>query len=266
MLYRRVFISHRWSWFDISTVTFIILLALFYGITTFFKIFECSPRAKIFNMALPGHCYNVGTILKTSGAFNTVTDFLILLLPVKAVQKLQMSKQKKVLVVLVFTFGLCAPIFATIGFVVRLRESSNRDTSWGQPDILLWGLAELTSGNLCISFPEMNYLFRTRARHSSRGTPRRPTASELAPYKEASVLSYLRKKKSRSHDPYMMSTLVKTSTGTTTSNDGGPYIELGDGKYKAQITSGEKAQNGAEPKDGMVIVDSEFTVGTHEAL
>lgn len=106
MLYRRVFVTHRWSWMDTSTITLITVLALFYGITTFFKIFECSPRAKIFNMALPGHCFNVGTILKISGAFNTVTDFLILLLPVKAVQKLQMSKQKKVLVVLVFTFGL----------------------------------------------------------------------------------------------------------------------------------------------------------------
>jgi hypothetical protein len=106
MLYRRVFVTHRWSWFDIATISLIVILALFYGITTFFKIFECSPRAKIFNMALPGHCYNVGKILKTSGAFNTISDFFILLLPVQAVRKLQMSKQKKILVVLVFTFGL----------------------------------------------------------------------------------------------------------------------------------------------------------------
>jgi hypothetical protein len=106
LLYRRVFVTHRWSWFDMSIITLIVVLTFFYGITTFFKIFECAPRAKIFNMALPGHCFNVGTILKTSGAFNTVTDFLILLLPVHAVRKLQMSKQKKILVVLVFTFGL----------------------------------------------------------------------------------------------------------------------------------------------------------------
>ena len=159
MLYRRVFSTHHRSWFDRSIITLITVLALFYGITTFFKIFECAPRAKIFDMALPGHCYNVGTILVASGAFNFATDFLILLLPVNAVQKLQMSKQKKLLVVLVFTFGLwyvvpnylllvpctvkltrtSAPVFATIGFVIRLERSSNKDTSWGQPTILLWG-------------------------------------------------------------------------------------------------------------------------------
>ena len=106
MLYRRVFVTHRWSWFDIATLVLMVALGIFYGVTTFFKIFECQPRAKIFNMHLPGHCFNVGTILKTSGAFNTTSDFLILLLPVKAVYKLQMSSQRKIVVVLVFTFGL----------------------------------------------------------------------------------------------------------------------------------------------------------------
>jgi len=106
MLYRRVFSTARWSLFDMAIVFLITVLSLFYGITTFFKIFECSPRAKIFDSSIPGHCYDIGKILKTSGAFNTVSDFLILLLPFHAVHKLQMSKQKKTLVILVFTFGL----------------------------------------------------------------------------------------------------------------------------------------------------------------
>ena len=45
-------------------------------------------------------------LLNTSGCFNTITDFLILFLPIKAVWDLNMSKQKKLIVVLVFTFGL----------------------------------------------------------------------------------------------------------------------------------------------------------------
>jgi len=110
----------------------------------------------------------------------------------------------------------------------------------------------------------MSSLFRTRTRRSNRGTPRRPTASELAPYQEASDLSYKRKKKLRSHEPYMMTTLV--TAGTTTSNDGGPYTELDDGKYGARIPSGEEARKGAEPKDGTIVVDSEISVRTHEAV
>jgi hypothetical protein len=60
----------------------------------------------MFDSSLPGHCYDIGSILKASGAFNTASDFIILLLPFHAVHKLQMKTKKKVLVILVFTFGL----------------------------------------------------------------------------------------------------------------------------------------------------------------
>lgn len=105
-LYRRVFSPRRWSPFDISIVALIVLLILFYTSTTIVKIFECNPRAKIFNSELPGKCVDVPMLLNTSGLFNTVTDFIILLLPVKAVWNMNMKRQKKVIVVLVFTFGL----------------------------------------------------------------------------------------------------------------------------------------------------------------
>ena len=111
----------------------------------------------------------------------------------------------------------------------------------------------------------MGPLFRTGTGRSSRSTPRRATASQLAAYKEPSALSYKLKKKLRSHDPYMMTSLVGTA-GTTTSNDGGPYAELDDGKYGVRIASGEKAEKGAESKDGTVMIDSEISVRTHEAL
>lgn len=299
MLYRRIFVAHRWCWFDISILSLITILACFYGITTFFKIFECSPRAKIFNMALPGHCYNVGTILKTSGAFNTITDFLILLLPVHAVHKLQMTRQKKILVVLVFTFGLwyvvpCYPftstaevnsssaplflppsdsLFGCKKVPIKIPHGVSPPFSSGGKFypfplslflcvclyflILRRSLAELTSGNLCFCFPEMSALFRSRTRHRTRNTPRRATASELAPYK--------RQKKLRSNDPYMMSTLVKT-VGTITSSEGGPYTELEDNRYGAQIATGDKTIKSDEPKNGKIIIDSEISVRSHETL
>jgi hypothetical protein len=157
-LYRRVFSPKHWSPFDIAITFLVVILIGFYGSTTFVKIFECNPRAKIADSSIPGHCVDLSTVLKTSGSFNFITDFLILFLPVHAVWKLQMSRRRKALVVFVFTFGLCAPVFATIGFVVRLRNSANPDKSWRQPEILLWGAAELSGGNLCVCFPELGPL------------------------------------------------------------------------------------------------------------
>ena len=73
--------------------------------------------------------------------------------------KLQMNRTKKLLVIAVFTFGLwyafclkrkatamwnhdtdlnSAPVFSTVGFVYRIKYSDSVDTTWTQPDLLLW--------------------------------------------------------------------------------------------------------------------------------
>ncbi|KZZ98824.1 hypothetical protein AAL_02375 [Moelleriella libera RCEF 2490] len=161
-LYRRVFSPTRWSGFDKICVGLIVIVAGFYSSTSIAKIWECSPREKIWNNAIPGTCLNLQLILNVSGAFNMVTDYLILLIPVQAVRKLRLDRTRRLLIIMAFTFGLCAPIFATVGFIVRLRNSGNPDNTWKQPEILLWGAGELVSGNLCVCFPELAVLFRSR--------------------------------------------------------------------------------------------------------
>ncbi|KAI1378858.1 hypothetical protein F4677DRAFT_443341 [Hypoxylon crocopeplum] len=248
-LYRRVFSPIRWSMFDIAIVALIVLVFSFYGSTTVVKIFECNPREKIWNSTLPGKCVDISLILNISGGFNTVTDFLILLLPIHAVWKLQMDKFKRVLVVLAFTFGLCAPIFATIGFVVRLKNSGNPDTSWKQPEILLWGAAELASGNLCVCFPELAVLLRKRNR--KRPNPHRPTTSQFRRWDEPKRVS-----KPPSHS-YLSKSLM--STGFTTNEDG-QYIELQDQGNDVNVTSTRTFPEGEKLEDGVVVLRSEVRV------
>jgi hypothetical protein len=84
-LYRRVFSPHHRGAFD-NTITVLILLMIgFYGSTTIVKVFNCTPREKIWNKTVPGKCVNLAWVLNMSGAFNTASDYVILLLPVRAV-------------------------------------------------------------------------------------------------------------------------------------------------------------------------------------
>jgi len=106
MIYRRVFVPRRWTPFDIILRIFESILVLFYTAITIVKIFECTPRERIWKRSLPGTCIDIPALLNVSGMFNFVTDVLILLVPVKSVWTLQMKKKQKVHVVLVFTFGL----------------------------------------------------------------------------------------------------------------------------------------------------------------
>lgn len=105
-LYRRVFSPSRHGLLDICIVTLIAFLIGFYAATNLAKVWQCIPREKIWITNLPGKCIDVSTLLNVSGIVNTVTDFIILLLPVKAVWGLNLKAKKKITVVLVFTVGL----------------------------------------------------------------------------------------------------------------------------------------------------------------
>jgi hypothetical protein len=243
-LYRRVFSPAKRSLFDLAIISLIVLTIGFYGSTTFVKIFECYPRERIWNKAVPGKCVQMKWILMVSGGFNTVTDFIIMLLPIHAVWKLQIDKVRKGLVILAFTFGACAPIFATIGFVVRLKNSGNLDKTWKQPEILLWGAAELASGNLCVCFPELAILFRKQLRN--RSSARRPTASVLAGSGGKS------KRSVQAQYPYLPKSLMMSNNADT------DYIELKDQGNNIHVTSMGTFPQGHSEKG--VIMQNEVRV------
>ena len=104
-IYRRVFVPRRWGIFDWTLRIFMAILILFYLATFLVKIWECNPRERIWDRSIPGKCVNVSSLLNTSGLFNTLTDIIILLIPVKSVWNLNMTTKRKVGVVAAFTVG-----------------------------------------------------------------------------------------------------------------------------------------------------------------
>lgn len=105
LLYRRIFSPHRVGIFDLSIRLFIVLLCTFYPATNFVKIWDYIPRQRIWDKSVPGRCVNVGALLNASGVFDTLTDIIILLTPVKAVWNLKTTYKNKIIIVLVFTVG-----------------------------------------------------------------------------------------------------------------------------------------------------------------
>ena len=83
-----------------------LIICLFYTTTTAVKIWECTPRSRIWDKSIGGTCIDIPSLLNTSGLFNTITDILILLVPVKSVWILNMDMRRKVGCVLLFTVGL----------------------------------------------------------------------------------------------------------------------------------------------------------------
>lgn len=106
--YRRVFTPMKKSdlmfW---GNYLIIAIISVYYLAITFLVAFQCSPIKKAWNHLLPGgHCVTNENINISSGYFNAITDFAILLLPYKVIWNLQMPLQRKAAVSGIFLVGL----------------------------------------------------------------------------------------------------------------------------------------------------------------
>lgn len=74
----------------------------------------CTPFERNWNPTLPGHCASQNVAFSTIGAFNLLTDVMIMALPIRFVWKLQMSLATKLAVVGIFGLGILYVFFALL--------------------------------------------------------------------------------------------------------------------------------------------------------
>lgn len=88
------------------SIQIFICVNMFYYLARFFiSIFQCNPRAKIWNPTLPGHCLNYQAYIFATGIFNVMSDILMLLFPLLCTWNLHMSFKRKLEVSAVFLVG-----------------------------------------------------------------------------------------------------------------------------------------------------------------
>ncbi|RYP41490.1 hypothetical protein DL767_000995 [Monosporascus sp. MG133] len=151
-LYARIFPSRRFRWYLWGIAAFMVAWAL-QG--SFVTVFQCTPIEYGWNRELPGgRCINYGLSVLISGIANIITDFVILCAPIPLVLRLQVTPQKKRL--LIFTFAL--------GGSLRLGEF---DGTWTGIPAAMINIVELMAGILAASIPTYRPLYR---RWLQRGT------------------------------------------------------------------------------------------------
>ena len=104
LLYLRVFSPARRVRFAILAV--ILANAAFYIIAVFVEIFQCSPRKKIWLPWIEGKCINQVRAQIAAAVWNTLSDFVILILPLNTVRALKIKKSAKIGMIAIFATGL----------------------------------------------------------------------------------------------------------------------------------------------------------------
>lgn len=68
-------------------------------------LFSCDPIARAYTPSLPGTCIDMRALVFGNAVPNIVTDVIVLILPIHQVVRLQLSKLKKLSLVVMFLSG-----------------------------------------------------------------------------------------------------------------------------------------------------------------
>lgn len=157
--YIRIFVPTHRSAIYYWIVVLIWSNALFYVADTLVEIFQCVPRAKIWDPTMPGRCVNVNIAFVTTAAVNVVSDFSILLLPLGRIWQLQMPTRRKLTISAVFAAGLFGCIASIMRLIYSIQNLHSQDPNHDLVPVALWTIAEIASAIICGCLPVLPQFF-----------------------------------------------------------------------------------------------------------
>ncbi|KAI0898723.1 hypothetical protein F4806DRAFT_312553 [Annulohypoxylon nitens] len=99
------------TWFLITMLTcWVIGVTIAHGL-------ECTPIAKSWDVSLPGHCLDTVSLYMIGSISDVVMDFLILILPLPAIARLQMPMSRKIELVIIFALGGLTCVLSLVRFL-----------------------------------------------------------------------------------------------------------------------------------------------------
>ncbi|KAJ9154891.1 Integral membrane protein [Pleurostoma richardsiae] len=139
-----------------------ILIALDGFIFIFVTIFQCSPVSAYWTLSFtPQKCIDEATHVLAAGIINTVTDFIIVLLPIPTVARLGLPPRQLAVVLGLFGGGLLSTAAGAVRtfFTWRMIKGADHDITWYAYVAVLTSAIELYVGIICASLPATKPFF-----------------------------------------------------------------------------------------------------------
>ncbi|KAI2633170.1 hypothetical protein GGS26DRAFT_590766 [Hypomontagnella submonticulosa] len=156
-LYNNIFPIRRFHYLVWSLAIF---LAAWTFSGTFVAIFQCTPISYVWEPERGGFCINFGLQNLILGILNVITDAFLVAMVIPLVWKLQVSKQKRWLLLCTFAIASSACIVSIVRLFYSLQIGSVNDGAWEAVPSLIVSLVEATFGMLAVSVPTYRPLYR----------------------------------------------------------------------------------------------------------
>ncbi|KAH6633404.1 hypothetical protein C7974DRAFT_392717 [Boeremia exigua] len=146
--------------------------------TVFGSIFACVP-VRAFWTKEDAYCLDQFAMWFTNAAINIVTDFVIILLPMPVIRRLQLGKRQKSALIGIFAVGGFVCIVSILRLQSLVAISNSTDQSYDNPAAATWSSVEANVGIICSCLPLLRPLMTkwlpgvfSSHRRDTRSTPR----------------------------------------------------------------------------------------------
>ncbi|KAK8012264.1 hypothetical protein PG991_009639 [Apiospora marii] len=145
-------------------------------------VFQCRPISNYWNvMAEPRNCLDEAAHLLAAGIINTFTDFVVVLLPIITVMKLQLTTRNRLVVVGLFSLGFLACGVGVFRTYITWHMTVDYDLTYHAGFVFWSSAVELNTGIICASVPATKPFF-TRHLPQALGLTAPPTTQYLTSF------------------------------------------------------------------------------------
>ncbi|KAF1977070.1 hypothetical protein BU23DRAFT_527374 [Bimuria novae-zelandiae CBS 107.79] len=132
----------------------IILVVLYSLIGSFQWLFACQPIEKFWDLSITrGSCIEWTKLTIFTGVLNTVTDVVILLLPIFMLRKVQLPRWEKIGLLLILMTGGFVLVISVIRLKTTVDMASNPDITWEYVRNGKWWMVEMHIAIVCACLP-----------------------------------------------------------------------------------------------------------------
>ncbi|MCJ1379563.1 hypothetical protein MMC17_002665 [Xylographa soralifera] len=145
--------------FKLVAKVLMVLVALWGSSVILCAFLLCRPFAFNWDQTIPGgSCGNQVLSYIITGAFNILTDFVILCLPMRMVWNLHVPRKNKIALFGIFGIGFTTCIISIVR-LITLVSVSYADITYSVVDALIWSMLEPALGLTLACLPFMRPLF-----------------------------------------------------------------------------------------------------------
>ncbi|KAH8698139.1 hypothetical protein GQ44DRAFT_787284 [Phaeosphaeriaceae sp. PMI808] len=147
----------RFSTFQKIRIVIYVIMAfviIYSFIGSFEFLFRCRPIAKYWDLSISyGSCIDHTKIFIFSGAMNTATDIIILILPVFILWNLHLPRRQKIGVILILMTGGFVLAVSIVRLKMIVNGVGNGDVTWDMTYSLVWWVVEMHIAIVCACLP-----------------------------------------------------------------------------------------------------------------